>query len=63
MSNTFFGLSVDCADAATLAQFWADVSAANSPPIPAASPRSSPPTLRASTVPGWRFTAYRNPRP
>ncbi|HEY0806266.1 MAG TPA: VOC family protein [Pseudonocardiaceae bacterium] len=25
MSNTFFGLSVDCDDAATLARFWADV--------------------------------------
>lgn len=25
MANTFFGLSVDCADAATLARFWADV--------------------------------------
>jgi extradiol dioxygenase family protein len=25
MSNTFFGVAVDCTDAATLAQFWADV--------------------------------------
>jgi len=25
MSNTFFGVAVDCADAATLARFWADV--------------------------------------
>jgi catechol 2,3-dioxygenase-like lactoylglutathione lyase family enzyme len=25
MSNTFFGVAVDCADAAGLARFWADV--------------------------------------
>jgi catechol 2,3-dioxygenase-like lactoylglutathione lyase family enzyme len=25
MSNTFFGVAVDCADASTLARFWADV--------------------------------------
>jgi catechol 2,3-dioxygenase-like lactoylglutathione lyase family enzyme len=25
MSNTFFGVAVDCADAAALARFWADV--------------------------------------
>ena len=25
MSNTFFGLAVDCADAAEVARFWADV--------------------------------------
>jgi catechol 2,3-dioxygenase-like lactoylglutathione lyase family enzyme len=25
MSNTFFGVSVDCADAAALAKFWGDV--------------------------------------
>jgi catechol 2,3-dioxygenase-like lactoylglutathione lyase family enzyme len=25
MSNSVFGLSIDCADAAKLAQFWADV--------------------------------------
>jgi hypothetical protein len=25
VSNTFFGVAVDCVDAAALAQFWADV--------------------------------------
>ena len=25
MANTFFGVAVDCADAAALARFWADV--------------------------------------
>jgi catechol 2,3-dioxygenase-like lactoylglutathione lyase family enzyme len=25
VSNTFFGVAIDCADAAALAQFWADV--------------------------------------
>jgi Glyoxalase-like domain len=25
MSNTFFGVAIDCADAATLAEFWAAV--------------------------------------
>jgi len=25
MSNTFFGVAVDCADAAALARFWAEV--------------------------------------
>jgi predicted enzyme related to lactoylglutathione lyase len=25
MSNTFFGIAIDCADAATLAEFWAAV--------------------------------------
>jgi len=36
MSNSVIGLSIDCADAATLAQFWADVLGRSVSPQPTA---------------------------
>jgi hypothetical protein len=61
MSNTFFGLSVDCNDAATLAQFWADVLGRGLAADP--SSESAVVTVDAEGIHGPRLGFHRVPEP
>jgi hypothetical protein len=61
MSNTLFGLSVDCADAAPLAQFWADVLGRELAADP--SGESAVLTADAEGVHGPRLAFHRVPEP
>ena len=60
MSNSVLGLSIDCADAAKLAQFWADVLGREVNPQPTAE-FAGIDANDSTQGPDWRST--RSPRP